>query len=178
MASPPPASPPPATPASHTRPARRRAAPARPAAGPSALGALLAGLATAGAALLAAAEPLTLYTLHVSSARAPIGSSLVSAHDSYALVPVAVLAAALAWGVWRRGSRVGLAALAALGVTALLIALLGDLPDAHASGVVRLAGGHFALARATPGLGFYLETLGALVLLAVGVCGLLLTVAD
>jgi hypothetical protein len=139
---------------------------------------LLTLSAALGAALLIAAEPLQLYAVHVSTRRAAIATALVSSHDSYALVPIALLAALMAWGVWRQGSRVALGALAALGLAALLIALLGDLPDAHASGVLRLPGGHFEAARATPGLGFYLETLGALLLLASGVCGLLLSAPD
>lgn len=158
----------------------RSAAPApqlNGAAEPSRLGAVLGLLAGAGAALLLAAEPLRLYAVHVSSRRSAVASALVSSHDSYALVPLALLAAVLAWGVYRRGSRVALAALAALGLAALLIALLGDLPDAHAHGVLRLAG-RLELGRATPGLGFYLETLGALVLLASGACGLLLSAPD
>ncbi len=53
-----------------------------------------------------------------------------------------------------------------------MIALLVDLPDAHRTGLIT-AGGRFAVGRATPGLGFYLETLGAALLLIVSGLGLL-----
>lgn len=61
-----------------------------------------------------------------------------------------------------------------LGVVALLIALLRDLPDAHATGLVGSAATGLRSASSSPGVGLYLETLGAVVLLITAVCGLLL----
>ena len=69
-----------------------------------------------------------------------------------------------------RGARPAMAAVAVAGIVALLIALIGDLPDVHKTGVI---GQLYDNARANPKLGYYLETLGgALLLLAGG--GLLL----
>ena len=64
-------------------------------------------------------------------------------------------------------------AIGALGVLALLIALLGDLPDTNASGLV-LSASHYTTATSTPSAGFYMETLGAVVLLITSVSGFLL----
>jgi hypothetical protein len=61
-----------------------------------------------------------------------------------------------------------------LGVVALLIALLGDLPDAQASGLVGSAATRFTTASSTPSAGLYLETLGAVVLVISAGAGLLL----
>ena len=69
----------------------------------------------------------------------------------------------LPYGVWQANSRPALLAIGLLGVIALLIALLGDLPDAQASGIV-LRAGHYDAASSSPGLGIYLETLGAVLL--------------
>ena len=59
----------------------------------------------------------------------------------------------------------------ALGAVALVIALAIDLPDATATHTVALT---FTDAHATPQVGFYLETLGAVLLLVAGVGGILL----
>ncbi|MDQ6606436.1 MAG: hypothetical protein M3Z06_07815, partial [Actinomycetota bacterium] len=66
-----------------------------------------------------------------------------------------------------------LLALGVLGVLALLIALLRDLPDSHKSGLIATAAGHYATATATPGAGLYMETLGAILLVIISVCGFL-----
>ncbi len=63
------------------------------------------------------------------------------------------------------GGRPGLLAIGVLGVLALLISLLGDLPDAHGSGLIGTATTHYQLASATPSAGMYMETLGAVVLI-------------
>jgi hypothetical protein len=83
-------------------------------------------------------------------------------------VPVALLAAVLAVGARRSVTWPAPLALGALGAFALLVALLGDLPDAHAHGLTR----SFVLASATPGVGLYLETLGGVLLLLVSGLGL------
>jgi hypothetical protein len=136
----------------------------------------LAG-ALLGAALLLAAEPSHLYALYVAGRRAPAAFVSTGAHDSYALVPIAALAGALAAGAWsswgQRAASAALAALTALGVVALAIALLGDLPSAHRYGVLRLPFGRLAQAEATLALGFYLETLGGVALVLTGVWGML-----
>jgi hypothetical protein len=70
-----------------------------------------------------------------------------------------------------RGSRPAMTALAALGLVALLIAVVVDVPDLHKTGFV---GEVYEDAAAGPKAGFYLETLGAVLLLAGGVLMLLL----
>ena len=61
-----------------------------------------------------------------------------------------------------------------LGLVSLLIALLGDLPDAQATGLVGSLATGLKIASASPGTGLYLETLGAVVLLITAAAGLLL----
>jgi hypothetical protein len=61
----------------------------------------------------------------------------------------------------------------ALGLVTLVIALAGDLPDAQATGAVNPAG-RFQSATASPATGLYLETLGAMLLIIIAGCGLVL----
>ena len=61
-----------------------------------------------------------------------------------------------------------------VGLVTLLIALLGDLPDAQATGLVGTPTTHFINASSTPSAGLYLETLGAVVLIATSVLGFLM----
>ena len=56
-----------------------------------------------------------------------------------------------------------------------MIALAGDLPDAQQTGLVGSASTHFAVAASSPAAGFYLETLGAAVLIITAGVGLLLS---
>lgn len=130
----------------------------------------IAAIGLVGAGLLLVAEFLPLYVVHVSSYGAQPSSVSAGSHNAYALVPVAVLAAALALASARRGGVAELWALSALGVIALLIALVGDLPDTRARGITH----GLAFASTTAGIGLYLETLGAVLLLATGGAGLLM----
>ena len=123
------------------------------------------------ALLLVAAEFATLYHAHIATRSAPVKSVTVGAHNSYALIPIVLVAAAFALALRRSGSRLLLLAIGLLGLVALLIALLHDLPDAHAVG---LANHNSVSATTTPGLGLYLETLGAILLIAAGGLGLAL----
>ena len=61
-----------------------------------------------------------------------------------------------------------------LGVVTLLIALLGDLPDAHATGIVGSGASQYAEGTSTPSAGLYMETLGGVLLLISGGIGLML----
>jgi hypothetical protein len=126
-----------------------------------------------GALLLVVAELTTLFTVHVASDRAPIRTVGTGSHHSYAMIPLALLAAGFAVSVLRQRSRPALVAIGVLGVIALLIALVGDLPDARASGIV-LISGHYVDASSTASAGLYMETLGAIVLLVTSGSGLLL----
>lgn len=134
------------------------------------LGAGLFGGAVLGAALLIVAEFTTLYTQQISTYATPPVTEGTGPHDSYALIPIAVLAVLLGLAVLRGGSRPALLAVGIAGLVALLIALLGDLPDAHTSGLIAAPSGQFVSARTTPSTGMYLETSGAIVLIAT--CGL------
>jgi hypothetical protein len=139
----------------------------------AAVAAICAG-ALLGALLLIVAEFTPLFTIHTSASTAAVRSVSTGSHHSYALIPIALLVALLAYGVWTAGSRPALLAIGILGVISLLIALLGDLPDAHASGLLGSAASHFTAASATPSAGLYMETLGAVLLLITSVCGFLL----
>jgi hypothetical protein len=141
--------------------------------GAVALAAIAAG-ALLGAVILVVSEFTTLFQIHTAAATGAISSAETGAHHTYALIPIAVLVAVLAYGVWTAGSRPALLAIVILGVIALLIALLGDLPDAHASGLIGSPSSHFSSASATPSAGLYMETLGAVLLLIASVCGFLL----
>ena len=144
---------------------RRRSAPPERGAGAVILtGSLL------GALLLLVAEFTTLYQVHLATSSTPIDSVTSGSNHSYALIPIALLAAALGIGVWRTGSRPALLAVGLIGLVAVLIALLGDLPDAQATGLAGSATSHYVNASSTPSAGLYLETLGAVLLIAT--CGL------
>jgi hypothetical protein len=117
-----------------------------------------------GCLLLLAAEFTTLFTVHVDTSATAIKTVITGSHHSYALIPIAVLAAALALGAFRDGGRAGLLAIGLLGIVTLLIGLLGDLPDTHVTGLSGSPTTHFVTARSAPGAGLYLETLGAAVL--------------
>lgn len=125
--------------------------------------AILAG-SLLGALLLVVAEFTTLFTVHVETSKAPIKTVTTGPHHSYALLLIAIVVALLAIAVWRDSSRPALLAIGLLGVVALLIALLGDLPDAHASGLAGTSTTRYVDASSKPSAGLYLETLGAVVL--------------
>jgi hypothetical protein len=131
---------------------------------PSSLRAGILAGSLLGALLLVVAEFTTLFTVHVETSSQPIETVATGSHHSYALLLIAIVVAVLAIAVWRDTSRPALLAIGLLGVVALLIALLGDLPDAHASGLAGSSTTHYVDASSTPSAGLYLETLGAVVL--------------
>ncbi len=132
-------------------------------------GLILAG-ALLGSLLLIVAEFTTLYQVHVATFHAPIKSVTGGTNHAYALGLLGLLAAGLAVAFVRQGSRPALLAIGLVGLVALLIALLGDLPDAQASGLAGSATTHYVNARSTASAGLYMETLGAVLLIAT--CGL------
>jgi hypothetical protein len=134
---------------------------------------ILAGTLLA-ALLLVVAEFTTLYKVHTSASRVVVKSEGTGAHQSYALLPLTVVLLVLTVGVWRSASRAGLIAIGVIGVAALLIALLGDLPDAQRSGYIAIAGDHLVAAKATPSAGLYMETLGAVLAMMASVASVLL----
>jgi hypothetical protein len=122
------------------------------------------GSVLVGCLLLLVAEFTSLFTVHLETSATTIKTVTTGSHHSYALIPIALLAAALAIGVFRDASRAALLAIGLLGIVTLLIAVLGDLPDAHATGLSGSSTTHLVTASSTPAAGLYLETLGAAVL--------------
>ncbi len=137
------------------------------------LGSVLCG-GLLGAVLLVVAEFTTLYQVRAAPTSTVVRTVGTGSHNSYALIPLALLAVLLALAVWSAASRPALVALGVLGVIALLIGLIGDLPDAHANGLLGSSTTRFVLAQSRPSAGFYMETLGAIVLLISAVSGFLL----
>jgi len=133
---------------------------------------VLAIAAIAGVVCLVVATFSTVIEITVGTTAKIAGRDTeLSGYDrhSVALLLIGLFALVMAAGALR-GARPSMAALAVAGIAVLLIALVGDLPDVHKTGVI---GQLYDDARANPRLGYYLETLGgALLLLAGG--GLLL----
>jgi hypothetical protein len=121
-----------------------------------------------GALLLAVSDFTTLWEVKVIT----VVKDTQKGHEqhSYGLVLLALVALPMVLGAARGLSRPAMVATAALGVVALVIALAFDLPDATANGVLA----DFSDANASPQIGFYLETLGAVLLLLCGVGHLVL----
>jgi hypothetical protein len=136
-----------------------------------ALGALL------GALLVIVAQFTALYRVQSATSSAVLRTVGTGANHAWAPIPLALLAGVLAFAVYRHGNRSASVALAALGIATLLIALLGDLRDARASGLIGSSAGGYVQAVSGPSAGLYMETLGAVVLLAAGGLGLLLPTA-
>jgi hypothetical protein len=130
-------------------------------------------LALAGAVALLVAEPLALIRVQTAADHGVVLTISAGSHHSYALVPIAVLAILLGWALARPSAgRAAAAALIGLGLAVLGIALLGDLPEIHRSGLVGSAATGVHTARTVAGAGLYIETLGAVLLLVAGVTAL------
>jgi hypothetical protein len=132
----------------------------------------LAATACAGAICLLLATFATVIEIKVGT------TTKVADHDTHlsgwdrhgpALLLIALFAVVMVAGALR-GARPAMAALAVLGLVALLIAVVGDVPDLNKTGFI---GQVYEDAAAGPKGGFYLETLGGVLLLASG--GLMLT---
>jgi hypothetical protein len=129
--------------------------------------------ALVGAALLLVAEFLPLFEVRTSARNGVVTTVQSGSHHAYALLPIALLIAGLAWAWSRSPARLAIVAMAVLAVAALVIALGRDLPDAQSNGIER-SGGTYVTAAARPRAGLYLETAGAVVLLICSAGGLLL----
>jgi hypothetical protein len=136
----------------------------------SVLGAALAGAAFVGAILLIVADLSTL--IAVKTVTVTIKNISGGSHHSYALLILGVFALPMAYGATRRGSRPAMAALIAIGLVALAIMLVVDLPDIHKTGAI---GQLYKPASASQSSGLYLETIGAFLLLIAGSAGLFLS---
>src|SRR4051794_29238003 len=136
---------------------------------------LVAGLlfaAVVGAVLLIVAEFSTTIQITVGAGRAVVDTATGHERHGYALLIIGLLVLPMVFGAAIGHSRPALAAIALLGLAALLIALIGDAPDIHKTGVF---GERFEDAQADPKSGYYLETLGAVLVLIGGACGWVLT---
>jgi|SRR5579884_872438 len=138
------------------------------------LGLVMAGVGV-GALLLIVAEFTPLYRVHPQSGGAVLQSVGTGSNHAYALIPIALLALFLGIAFRWAGARLALLGIGLAGVVALLIALVGDLPDARHRGVVGSAARGYVNAVSRPSAGLYMETLGAVVLIASCGSGLLLT---
>jgi hypothetical protein len=133
-------------------------------------------VALIGAAALAVAEFAPLYRVRTDVGHHIVRSVSAGSHHSYALLPIAMLAALLAAALNRSGWPVP-AALALLGLAALGIVLIGDLPDVHRVGVLGTPATGLHDAHTIAGAALYLEALGAIALLIAGAGGLILRLA-
>ncbi|MDQ4041806.1 MAG: hypothetical protein M3141_08655 [Actinomycetota bacterium] len=126
----------------------------------------MAGLA--GAALLVAATFATIIEIEVVTTREVAANvdTQLSGEERHgvALIVIAAAAVLMLLGALR-GAKPAMLALAALGITALIITVGGDAPDLDDTGLI---GELYDSASAGPGTGFYLETLGAALLLVAG----------
>jgi hypothetical protein len=129
------------------------------------------GLAFAGALALLIAQFTPLLRI-ITVARHPtlVRTVQTGPHHGWALIPVAGLAIVVAALAGRSDGRAAPAALGLLGLASLGVALLVDLPGVHATGIVGSPASGLQTAQAHAGVGLYLETLGAaLLLLAAGI---------
>jgi hypothetical protein len=159
------------------KPGRETAAEPRPAGPSGGLALALTGGGLLGALLLVVAEFTPLLDVHSSARGNPVVKTIeTGSHHAFALIPIALLAAALILSARRAPrARLAWAAVGALGLVALGIALIGDLPATHSSGLIGHAGGPYTSAASKAAIGMYLETLGAILLVLTGAAGVLLT---
>ncbi|MBV9310754.1 MAG: hypothetical protein JOZ73_07975 [Solirubrobacterales bacterium] len=137
------------------------------------LGAIVLGGGMLGSLLLFVAEFTTLYEVHTPASTGAFRSVQTGSNHDYAMLLIALVAAAFTFGAWRFGSRPALLAVGVLGLIALVISLFGDLPDSGTSGLIRV-GGQFQLGSSTASAGLYMETLGAALLVITSVSGFIL----
>jgi hypothetical protein len=131
-------------------------------------------VASIGALLVLVAQFIPLYHVHVPTRTAPVKTVGTGANHGWAPVPIALVCFVLAAAVHRYGNRTALLGLTVLGIATLLIALLGDLPDAHSTGLIGSSVTTYVQGVASPAAGLYLETLGAVLLLVSGGVGFLM----
>lgn len=143
---------------------------------PAYLAALALAIAAAsGPLLLIVSDFFTLFSAR--SVTAEIGSVSGGKNHLYAMLIIGLVAAPMAYGAVRGGSRPAMIALAALGILAAVVALVFDLPDATGASTLNKSFA-YASAEATPEIGFYLETLGAALTVIAGGGALMLTVPE
>jgi hypothetical protein len=125
-------------------------------------------LGLAGSGLLIAADRSPLYQVKVITVVQKVEG--VGAQHRHALLIVGIAAAVMALGA-AISIRAAIVAELLLGIAALVIILRHDPHDVHSAGVIGQA---FADATASPRDGYYLETIGAVLLVAASGLHLLL----
>ena len=125
-------------------------------------------LAIVACALLTIAEFSTLYEIKVITVVQETQTG--GDRHGYSLVLIGLAAVAMAWGATRGSSRAAAAALLVLALAAVAVVIALDLPDVRSEGFI---GETFERAEARPKSGFYLESLGAALLLVSAVAALL-----
>ena len=114
---------------------------------------------------LIVAEFLTLREIKAVTAVPAGGITKGGAHHGYALAVVGIASVPMALGAARGGSRPAAIAVTVLGLVALVIVLVFDLPALNEEGLI---GRTYDQAKAHPGPGFWLELVGALGLVGGG----------
>jgi amino acid transporter len=134
----------------------------------AALHSALGLIGAAGAVLLVVATFTTVIEVKVGN----VTKDTLTGYDrhSVAFIIIAVFAAMMLVGALR-GARPPMVAVAVSGIVAILITVIGDAPDIHETGAI---GALYEQAVAGAGVGFYLETLGGVLLLLSGGAFLLL----
>jgi hypothetical protein len=125
----------------------------------------------AGALLLIVAEFVTVRVIHAVTVVPPGGTSTGGDLHSYALGVIGLAMLPMAYGAVVRRARPAAVAVIVLAVAACLIVLFVDRPVLDDTGLI---GRTYDLAEARPAVGFYLESLGAVLALVGGVWALML----
>ena len=128
---------------------------------------LLAATCLLAAFLLGASEFMNLF--HLTPPGGEAKEAISSMHQHHGALLVLAVAAVIALIVAAvTGSKPAAAAVAICGVIALLIFLIGDLPDANKIGTLSSSQDSFIDAKAMPQPGFWFELVGALILSVAG----------
>ena len=139
-------------------------------------GLLVTALGAVGAALVLISEFSTIVAVDVASGSCKVINDsnpaladrcFLSGFERHggAFLLLGLVALAMAWGAGMGRSRPAALALVAAGAIVLAFALLSDLPQTHKTGAL---GRDFANASASPGSGFYMELVGAVLTAAAG----------
>jgi hypothetical protein len=125
----------------------------------------------AGALLLIVAEFVTVREIHAVTVVPPGGTSTGGDLHSYALGIIGLAMLPMAYGAVVRRARPAAVAVIVLAVAACVVVLFVDRPVLDDTGLI---GRTYDLAEARPAVGFYLESLGAVLALVGGVWALML----
>ncbi|HEV2062318.1 MAG TPA: hypothetical protein VGR12_05655 [Solirubrobacteraceae bacterium] len=133
----------------------------------------LAGLATVAAVMLLVSEFLPLFDIVVGELETVQESRVGWRNHAFAMLLLGLACVPMILGSLR-GARPAMWALAGIGIVVIAIALTVDLPNATDEGIY---GERYADAQARPQEGFFVETLGGVLLLLAGGLMLFLTPA-